>query len=162
MRARLALGRPLTAALLATLAPSSFCFWGPALVALPTTVPGPEPGSEMWLDAPIEPVVSVHERAAPGPAGGAGRNPFVKASERVRPLPVAVAWTYVAPRTSGYPRLKAVVRIRGEQVALLEDQVARVGDRVAGVVVLQVDERRVLVRGAAGTRWLELVPGEEP
>ncbi len=179
MKLGVPLGRNLTAALLATFVPASFGFWGPTLVAMPSAAPGPEPGSERWLDVPIEPVRSDRDETDLGLSSTSTprRNPFLKAGEQgveyYGATPVAAPRTEPAPRTesaprvSAYPRLKAVVRVGGERVALLDDRIVRAGDRVAGVEVLRVEERRVLVRGAAGARWLELAVGvvsggEEP
>jgi hypothetical protein len=156
--------RPLAGALLAALVPASFGFWGAALVRLPDAAPGPEPGSEAWLDHPIDPVRSA--RIIPAvtrfavEARGARRNPFLSAHEAQRfgiaaahaPLPA------LQPQGDVYPRLQAVVRTDAGRVAILDGEVARAGDRVAGIEVVRVEKHRVLVRGAQGSRWLELAP----
>ncbi|MEK8049201.1 hypothetical protein AACH10_03015 [Ideonella sp. DXS22W] len=124
---------------------------GAAVVAAPPLTALPDP---------TRPPAALATTTVPGPiASGrvSGAAPAQPAAE--------------AARAPALPRLQAVQLRQGNETALIDDRMVRVGDKVGDRVVVAIDAEGVLLRGAAGSgnnangsggeRRLRLLGGDE-
>ena len=162
------------------LAAATIGFWGDGVIHSGSAPPIRTPGGEEWLAEPLPPTtLDATARAVldgqvliAGPAAGA--SPFLTAAEArgARWLPpagaVGLESLIAAPAAGGGgPALRAVISLDGQESVLIDptpgtEQVLaeasplRVGDRLAGLEILEISGQHVLVKGEEGHQWLHL------
>ena len=55
--------------------------------------------------------------------------------------------------------LRAIIHLGDQIAAILDHRIVQPGDFVAGVAVVAIEEKRVLLRGELGERWFSLPHG---
>lgn len=167
MRGPAANGRALIGALILLVGAASFGLWGEVLLFPPEMSYAHTLDLDELLDemspmelgepiAPLERTVLEILHAAHQPAHALGtRDPFLNVRES-RTTPAARR--PAARSAPGWPKLTAIIQVGSEFRAILDAQVARAGQTVAGVEVLKIDAETVSVRRGAARRVLSLVP----
>ncbi|MBD3235199.1 MAG: hypothetical protein GF330_00655 [Candidatus Eisenbacteria bacterium] len=163
------------------LASATIGLWGDSLIHPGATPPIRVPQGEEWLGDPLPPTTLDAEGRAmlaclPLTAGAEAEvTPFLTLAEgRYAPSTGALVEdegdgdpAATAALAGGDPALRAVIRLGGHERVLIDPQpwieaersdarALRVGDRLAGLEILEIAGPHVLVKGEEGRKWLHL------
>ncbi|MFC3379450.1 hypothetical protein ACFOLJ_26885 [Rugamonas sp. CCM 8940] len=120
----------------------------------------------------LAPVLAPAQNFAPGPAPAPAPAPASASSQTLpdptRPPPEAMralggaVVVAAPPANGGRPQLQSVLTgSRGRQVAVIDGQTVRRGDKFNGAVLTKVDKNSVVLRRGAKVEVLTLLPAEQ-
>ena len=130
---------------------------------LPVPALGPAPWLALALSLATATATATALALATAPAAAQGLpDPTRPPPEAARVLAGGVAAVPAAPGNDGRPQLQSVLTgSRGRQVAVIDGQTLRRGDKFHGAVLSKVGKNSVVLRRGAKVEVLTLLPAEQ-